>query len=628
MVATCAFVIAIVATIHPAEAAGERVFRGRYLLTHSDAFAAGTATFRPAIVLDDGRILDLRFAERRRPDIAPGSLIEVEAVPGDGELLVADGGADVVGGTSTTLAAPVQRDVAVLLFNFSNDRSEPYTRAYARGVAFTNADSVAAYYAEASYGQLTLAGDVFGWYEIPNDNSGCATDAWANAAMAAATADGVSLAGYEHVVFAFPATPGCGWAGLAQLPGRYAWLQGTGAMSLRVFAHELGHNLGTHHASTLSCMAGGSRVALVADVGGCAVSEYGDPFTVMGSASRMHVSNLSRGNAGWLAAGNTLTVTASGDHLLTPVATPGTAVKAIRIARTTDTYLLLEFRQPYGTQFETFGTTSPVAAGVSVRIAPAYTSRTRSYLVDTNPATTTFSDAPLTAGSTLVDPLTGVSITNLSVDASGATVRVTFPGGPSPTPTPAPSPSPSPSPTPPPDGEPPTVPGNLTATPLTSTKIALSWTASTDNVGVAQYRIFRDGALVTTTTATTFTDTRRKPSTTYGYEVVARDAAGNDSPAATAVTTTPAREDTRPPKAPKHVRAQRDGRLVGVRWRTSTDNVGIEGYRVFRNDHLVATLDGTRFEERLPRSGMSPTYRIRAFDASGNLSRLSTPARS
>src|SRR3712207_5145886 len=179
-------------------------------------------------------------------------------------------------------------------------------------------------------------------------------------------------------------------------------------------------------------------------------------------------SNFSRGNFGWLGAGNTVTVTGSGDHTLMPVATTGTGAKAIRIARTADSYLLLEYRQPYGTLFETFGATSAVAKGISVRIAPSYSSRTRSYLLDTTPATTSFSDAPLAVGATLVDPLTGVSITTVAAGAAGATVRVTFPGG-SPTPTPTPSPSPSsspspsptssPSPTPPPaDTEAPTAP--------------------------------------------------------------------------------------------------------------------------------------------------------------------------
>jgi hypothetical protein len=394
-------------------------------------------------------------------------------------------------------------------------------------------------------------------------------------------------------------------------------------MALRVFAHELGHNLGTHHASTLNCSSSGSRVVIVSDVATCTADEYGDPFTVMGAASRMHPTNFSRGNFGWLSSGNTLTVTESGDHTLTPVATPDAGVKAIRIARTTDAYLLLEFRQPFGTQFETFGATSPVASGVSVRIVPAYTSRTRSYLLDTTPTTTSFADAPLAVGTTLVDPLTGVSITTLSTGTAGATVRVTFPGS-----TPTPSPSASPSPTPPPgDTEPPTAPSTVTATGLDHRRIRLTWTASSDNVGVLSYQVLRGGTAVGTVTGTTFTDTGLAPSTSYAYEVVAYDAAGNDSSPAGASGSTLARKDTRPPRPPKDLRSVRDDLTVTLRWRPSTDDVGVAGYRVFRNDRMIAVVDRPRFEDHLGRPGMRPTYRVRAFDAAGNVSRWSARIR-
>jgi serine protease len=79
------------------------------------------------------------------------------------------------------------------------------------------------------------------------------------------------------------------------------------------------------------------------------------------------------------------------------------------------------------------------------------------------------------------------------------------------------------------DTEPPTVPTNLTATAASPSQIDLAWTASTDNVGVAGYRIFREGVHVATTTTTSHSDTGLPPSTTYSYYVVAFDAAGNTS---------------------------------------------------------------------------------------------------
>jgi chitodextrinase len=87
------------------------------------------------------------------------------------------------------------------------------------------------------------------------------------------------------------------------------------------------------------------------------------------------------------------------------------------------------------------------------------------------------------------------------------------------------------------DAEPPTAPGNLTATPVSGSQINLSWTASTDNVGVTGYRVERcqgadcvDFARIGTPTGTTFSDTGLTPNTTYRYQVRASDAAGNLSP--------------------------------------------------------------------------------------------------
>lgn len=80
-----------------------------------------------------------------------------------------------------------------------------------------------------------------------------------------------------------------------------------------------------------------------------------------------------------------------------------------------------------------------------------------------------------------------------------------------------------------PDTEPPTAPTNLTATAVSSSQINLAWTASTDNVGVTGYQVFRDGAQVGTTATASYPDTGLSPSTTYSYYVKAYDAAGNVS---------------------------------------------------------------------------------------------------
>ncbi len=76
---------------------------------------------------------------------------------------------------------------------------------------------------------------------------------------------------------------------------------------------------------------------------------------------------------------------------------------------------------------------------------------------------------------------------------------------------------------------PPTTPGTPSATPVNSITINLSWGASTDDIGVVGYKIYRNGQFVWTqySTLTTFSDTQLNPSTTYTYTIAAFDAAGN-----------------------------------------------------------------------------------------------------
>lgn len=93
--------------------------------------------------------------------------------------------------------------------------------------------------------------------------------------------------------------------------------------------------------------------------------------------------------------------------------------------------------------------------------------------------------------------------------------------------------------TPPPaDTTPPSTPTNLQASAASSSSVSLSWTASTDDVGVTAYTIYRDGAAVGTTGNTQFTDSGLQAGTTYSYTVQASDAAGNRSAQSSSVSAT------------------------------------------------------------------------------------------
>ena len=84
----------------------------------------------------------------------------------------------------------------------------------------------------------------------------------------------------------------------------------------------------------------------------------------------------------------------------------------------------------------------------------------------------------------------------------------------------------------------PTVPAGLAATPASETQINLSWTASTDNVGVTGYKVYRNSVLVGSPTTTNYSNTGLTASTTYSYTVAACDAAGNCSAQSSAVSAT------------------------------------------------------------------------------------------
>ena len=180
------------------------------------------------------------------------------------------------------------------------------------------------------------------------------------------------------------------------------------------------------------------------------------------------------------------------------------------------------------------------------------------------------------------------------------------------------------------DTQAPSAPASLSATATSSTSAALSWSASTDNVGVLGYRIFRNGVQVGTSSGTGFNDSGLSPSTTYSYTVVAFDAAGNTSSTSpSAIVTTPAgsQPDTQAPAAPGTLNAVATGSSsIDLTWSAATDNVAVTGYRIMRNGSQVGTTAGTTYID----VGLTPsttyTYTVVAHDAAGNTSPVSAPA--
>src|SRR5439155_11297606 len=187
------------------------------------------------------------------------------------------------------------------------------------------------------------------------------------------------------------------------------------------------------------------------------------------------------------------------------------------------------------------------------------------------------------------------------------------------------------------DTTPPTAPGNLVATAVSSNQINLSWTASTDDVGVTGYRVDRcQGAgctsftQIATPTATTYSDTGLAPNTSDSYRVTAVDAAGNASTAsASGTASTPA--ETTPPSAPTGLTATAgSATAITLSWTASTDDVGVTGYQVERCTGAecraftpVAAPPGTSYSDTGLAPSTSYSYQVRAVDAAGNVSAAS-----
>ncbi|NUT38042.1 MAG: DUF4832 domain-containing protein [Hamadaea sp.] len=171
----------------------------------------------------------------------------------------------------------------------------------------------------------------------------------------------------------------------------------------------------------------------------------------------------------------------------------------------------------------------------------------------------------------------------------------------------------------------PSAPSGLAVSGVTNTSVSLSWSASSDNVGVTGYRVFRDGVQVGTPTGTTFTDAGRSPGSTYQYAVRAVDAAGNVSgPSGTvSATTSGCSGDCTPPSAPTLSSTGKTDTSVSLSWTAATDNVGVTGYEVFRGSTLVGSPTGTSFTDTGLTASTAYAYTVKARDAAGNRSAAS-----
>jgi hypothetical protein len=599
--------VSLLAGASPAGADGPRVFKGRLEVRHSDDFAHRRSTTWYELVR---RGRSIRLILPRAPQVRAGTRVAVTGRWVGGRLKGSLRPLHARARAATVSAGP--RKVAVILVKWSASHPDPFTRAALRDLVFTGARSANVFYEEDSYGDVSLTGnlradgDVFGWYtadpSLLDRSTFCQLDPLSDAANDAAAADGFKAAAYDHIMYVLEYKPqDCLVAAAGEINGKRSWFNGN--ILVQNLIHELGHNMGLHHANALRCTNGGTPVAIGPD---CVSEEYGDPFDVMGGQERRNNGWHLR-QIGFMPAANQRTVTATGTYTLNATVTRG-GTQLLRVPRqpgAQPAYYDVELRGAGGV-FDNLAPSDPSLQGVMIHANPEPSEVTQSLLIDATPGSgAEMRDAPLPPGQTFSDGTISISLQSLS--AGVAQVRVVT------VPDTAPPSSPSPTAT--------VGPGRVT----------LTWGAATDNVEVEGYRVLRNGVELGTTTAMAWTDTAVSPGATYSYVVQAFDAAGNkrDSAPVTAVVPSLPRADSPLPPPPfdttrpvvrvaSPARGARMRRHRVVVRATATDDSGVVRTQVWVDRRLRKSVLGAHV--RWPVSLRRGRHLIvaRAFDAAGN----------
>ena len=371
----------------------------------------------------------LHFADHRPEHLLTGAKIRVKGVQVGTTLALAGGDKTV----QQVAPAPVLQTLGelrtlVILVNFQDNPTEPYTVAEAQSVMFGTTSN---FFLENSYQQTWLSGDVVGWFTIPISSTVCDFYGIAAQALSAASAAGVNLDTYTHHVYAFPQNYACYFWGLSTVGGSpsKSWINGD--FELGVTAHELGHGLGLFHSHSTDC--GATTLGP-----SCTAYEYGDTQDMMGASSSAHLNAFQKERLGWLNAGASpaiTTVLTDGTYALETYEPAGPGPKALKIPKSTDpstgkqTWYYVQSRQAIG--FDAYlDDNTNVLNGVLIHFGTESNGNS-SYLLDMTPESGSsiyydWHDPALVVGQSFHDPEAGVTMTTEWVTGTEAAVTVRF----------------------------------------------------------------------------------------------------------------------------------------------------------------------------------------------------------
>ena len=175
------------------------------------------------------------------------------------------------------------------------------------------------------------------------------------------------------------------------------------------------------------------------------------------------------------------------------------------------------------------------------------------------------------------------------------------------------------------DTEAPSVPSGLTVTNTTTYSIDLSWTASTDNIGVSSYDVYVDGNLEASTSNVNYTITGLSSNITYDLTVSARDIADNVSPQSAPLTVV-TQEDTEAPSVPMNIVISDETDVsFKITWDPSTDNTEVIHYNIYIDNifHDMINISSYTVYELTASTTYSVT--LEAVDGLNNTSAQSAP---
>ncbi len=185
------------------------------------------------------------------------------------------------------------------------------------------------------------------------------------------------------------------------------------------------------------------------------------------------------------------------------------------------------------------------------------------------------------------------------------------------------------------DTSPPSQPGAISVSGLSSSSAVLKWGPSVDDVGIEGYRVYRGASvaslalIATTDGVASYSATDLRSASGYAFGVVAIDAAGNQSPMQTVELSTAASSDVTAPAAPSSSSVALrpfSSTRIDVVWAASS-SPDVAAYSVFRGGVLVGTVEqpsSPRFSDNGLAASTSYSYTVQAIDSAGNRSALTT----